>query len=380
MMRAALRVHQLRGDPDTIADLADAALEHVTHAELARHLLHVDRAALVHERRVARDDEQPTHVRYRRDDVFGNPVCEVFLLVVTAHVFEWQNRNRRLVWQPGCRVRLLRRTVRRHIARLQTKTADRPIEVLDGLLAEILERHGERVADMLVNVARDANPAGLRQCLHAGRDVDTVAVEIAALDHDVTEADADAKRDPLSLRDIGVAGGHGRLDLDRARNGVDHAGELDQRTVAGRLERAAAMLERRRLEDVATHRLEPRQGPLLVGLHQPGIADDVRREDGDETALHTVLAHGPSRSGLGALDQLYALLAGRVHCWLPAAEEQAGNPLAAARSLRQARKPARSRVRPSTACPWTAAIRRCRGSGSSSELRRSTQVLSDRRP
>src|SRR6516165_4557976 len=48
-MLAGLGLDQLRGDPDTIAGFAQAACEHITHAQLAADLFHVDRSAFVSE-------------------------------------------------------------------------------------------------------------------------------------------------------------------------------------------------------------------------------------------------------------------------------------------------------------------------------------------
>ena len=58
-MRAALGLDQLGGDADAIACLAHAAFQHVTDAEIAPDLLHVDRPAPVGGARIARDHEQP---------------------------------------------------------------------------------------------------------------------------------------------------------------------------------------------------------------------------------------------------------------------------------------------------------------------------------
>jgi hypothetical protein len=48
-MRAARRIDQLAGDADAFSRLADAAFEHVAHAQLAPDLLHVDRPAAIDE-------------------------------------------------------------------------------------------------------------------------------------------------------------------------------------------------------------------------------------------------------------------------------------------------------------------------------------------
>ena len=82
-----------------LAGAAHAAFEHVAHAELARDLLHVDRAVLVDECRVARDDEQPADAGQAGDQVFRNAVGEILLIRIVAHVGERQHRDRGTVGQ-----------------------------------------------------------------------------------------------------------------------------------------------------------------------------------------------------------------------------------------------------------------------------------------
>ncbi len=82
-MVARGRVDQLGGNAHPVGRLAHASLEHVLDAELARDPLHVDCLALVGERRVARDDEEPAEARQRGDNVLGDAVGEVLLLGVT---------------------------------------------------------------------------------------------------------------------------------------------------------------------------------------------------------------------------------------------------------------------------------------------------------
>ena len=57
-MPAAAGIDELRRDAHAIAGLADAALEHKAHAQVAPDLLHIDRPALVGEGGVAGDYEQ----------------------------------------------------------------------------------------------------------------------------------------------------------------------------------------------------------------------------------------------------------------------------------------------------------------------------------
>ena len=56
-MGAGRGIDQLTGDAEPVARLADAALEHIAHAQFPRDLADVDGAALVGEGGIARDDE-----------------------------------------------------------------------------------------------------------------------------------------------------------------------------------------------------------------------------------------------------------------------------------------------------------------------------------
>jgi hypothetical protein len=90
-MRARRRVDQLAGDPHPVAGLSDRAFEHVTHAELPRRLVHIDRLALVTKARISGDDKQPGAARDCGGDLLDHAVGEVFLLRIAAHVLEGQD-------------------------------------------------------------------------------------------------------------------------------------------------------------------------------------------------------------------------------------------------------------------------------------------------
>src|SRR4030095_16183715 len=88
------------------------------------------------------------------------------------------------------------------------------------------------------------------------RDIYTVAIEIAAFDHDIAEVHADAQHDVAILRLITIGSGHTLLEIDGALYGVDGAGELDQHAVAGSLEDAALMFADQRVEHILASRLK----------------------------------------------------------------------------------------------------------------------------
>src|SRR6185437_7741205 len=64
-MAAGGDVVELGGDAYAVATLAHAALDDIADAEFFGDLLHMDGLALVDERRVARDDEEPAQLGQR---------------------------------------------------------------------------------------------------------------------------------------------------------------------------------------------------------------------------------------------------------------------------------------------------------------------------
>ncbi len=98
-MIAVDRIDQLAGHAHAIGGPAYAALQDVPHAELGGDVADIDGLALIGKGGVAGDDEEPALPGQAGDDVFGEPVREVFLIRIVAHVLERQDRNRRFVGQ-----------------------------------------------------------------------------------------------------------------------------------------------------------------------------------------------------------------------------------------------------------------------------------------
>src|SRR6267378_5838332 len=144
-MRAGDRVDQLTGNADPVAAFAHRAFEHIAHAKLMPNLLRIGRLALVRETRIAGDDEQPADARERGNDLLYHAIGEILLLRVAAHICERQHRDRRLVgerkWPGRGRQRLLD----------GDGTVPNPVhthwprDVLDALLAHVVENEGELV-------------------------------------------------------------------------------------------------------------------------------------------------------------------------------------------------------------------------------------------
>src|ERR1700693_4390018 len=104
----------------------------------------------------------------------------------------------------------------------------RPRDVLDLLLAQVVEPDIELVADMVVHRPRHANSARVGQDFEPRRDIDPVTINVAAVDDDVAEIDADAELNARFGRHPGITPRHLPLQFDRAAHRVDDAGELNE--------------------------------------------------------------------------------------------------------------------------------------------------------
>ncbi len=89
--------------------------------------------------------------------------------------------------------------------------------------------------------ARNHDAAGIGQRLQTRRHIDAVSENVIAIENDVADIDADAEFDALVRRNLGVTLGHAALDIDRATDGVDHAHEFHEHSIARRLDDSAAM-------------------------------------------------------------------------------------------------------------------------------------------
>jgi len=90
---AAKSIDQLRGDSDAVRRLANTPFEHMRHAELLRHVAHIEGFALELECRVASDHFECRNLGQVGRDVLADSVAEIFLLGISAHVRERKNAD-----------------------------------------------------------------------------------------------------------------------------------------------------------------------------------------------------------------------------------------------------------------------------------------------
>src|SRR5215831_9101577 len=133
---------------------------------------------------------------------------------------------------------------------LQAHSVDlhRPRNVLELLLAYVLESVIEPVSHLVPNDTADADPARLRQCLQPRSDVDPVPKDVVLFDDHVTKVHPDAKPDAPLLRHVGLAVSHPTLHLARAAHRIHNTWKFREQAVAGVLYDTPAMFVDLRLD------------------------------------------------------------------------------------------------------------------------------------
>ena len=196
------------------------------------------------------------------------------------------DRRRRMRRRKGVRVLGGGCGSRRRVGAAEVKGPNRLRDVLDALLAQVLERILPHLAHMVAHPARDADTPRQCQRFEARRDIDAVAEDIAVLNHDVADVDSDAELHAVFGRLTLAGDGEVLLDPHGAIEGVDDTRELCQHAVAGGPGDTALMLGNQRIDDEAQAG-QRGQRRNLVALHVSAIAFDIGGENGDEPAFET---------------------------------------------------------------------------------------------
>ena len=133
--------------------------------------------------------------------------------------------------------------------------ADRTRNVLDHLLAHVLETEAELIAYLVVDVARHKDATWFGKRLQPGRHINAVTVDVVIVADNVTDIDADAKFDTPVRRHINIALEHAALNFNGAAHSVDDADEFHQHAISGRLNDMAAVLGDFGINQILTMRL-----------------------------------------------------------------------------------------------------------------------------
>ena len=296
-MAVGRALDQFRIDPDPVAHLAHAALDDIGDAEFPGDALEVLRPSLVGEDRVAAQHEQAGDVRHVGDDVLGDAVAEKFLLGIVAQIGEGQDRQRRLVGAhlPDTATETAPAACGAGLTPIGKIDTHRLGYVLDPLVALIGKVQSSLLPTSLRTAAEQAMPpGGARPCSRTARFTPSPWKSSPSTMMS-PRVDAHAEFELPVLGHASVALGHAALDLDGTARGVEHAGELDQETVAHHLEDASAMPGDDRIEELAAMLAQAAQRLLFIGLHEAAVADHVGGQDGRQPPLYMLLRHAGLR-------------------------------------------------------------------------------------
>ena len=72
----------------------------------------------------------------------------------------------------------------------------------------------------------DADAASLSNPFEAYRQIDSITEDVAPVEHDISDIDADAELNPFFLRHVDIARRHAPLDLDSTARRIHNATEL----------------------------------------------------------------------------------------------------------------------------------------------------------
>src|ERR1700733_6851553 len=163
-------------------------------------------------------------------------------------------------------------------------------DVLDLLLAEIVERYRQLIAHLIVNDSGDAYRTRLGQSFETSGDIDAITEQILAIHHHVANVHAYAKLHRLVGANTRILRGNRCLHRDRASHGIDRAGEIGDDTVPSGVENAAPMRCDKSVDNGPV-RFQPSKRANLVAPHQPAVAGNVGGEDRRKFALYRVDGH-----------------------------------------------------------------------------------------
>src|SRR5205807_6608855 len=117
---------------------------------------------------------------------------------------------------------------------------DRPCDVFEVLLAEILEIEIAPLSDLIMDDPRHIHSARPGQRLYSCGDVDAVSKDVAFLGDDVAEIDPDSYGDALFIRQRLVRLCDRIAQRSGAARGLDAAVELGEHQLDGLLEDISA--------------------------------------------------------------------------------------------------------------------------------------------
>src|SRR5690349_7598805 len=109
-------------------------------------------------------------------------------------------------------------------------------------------------------------------------------MQVSAIGNRIANVNPDTKPDSSVRRLVAIQVGNLLLDLHGTAYSAIDAVEHDEQRIAASLDDAAAVLLNRRVDQIAAHGTQPRQGSSVVKPDQAAVADHVGIHDRDQLA------------------------------------------------------------------------------------------------
>ena len=143
-----------------------------------------------------------------------------------------------------------------------------------------------------IDGVRQAEAFWFADRLQPRRQIDVVAVKVAALLDDFAEMEPDAKGDV----GLDFPGGHRGLNGHAALDRGDCRPEFGKKSVPGQLDQPPSVPLESRSNQVGADIIEDPQGLRLVRLDHAGVADDVGKHRACQAMLGVFLRHHPAEA------------------------------------------------------------------------------------
>src|SRR5262249_28005854 len=152
---------------------------------------------------------------------------------------------------------------------------DRTRNVFDDLLTHVLETKAELVAHLIVHNTRNHDPSRISESLEPCRHVYAITKNIAAIDNDVANIDADSELNTLVDRHIRIPISHSALNINGAAHGVDDTDEFDQNSIARCFDDTASMFRDLWVYQFFAVSFEIVKSALFVAAHKTAVTGDI---------------------------------------------------------------------------------------------------------
>jgi hypothetical protein len=190
---------------------------------------------------------------------------------------------------------------RRCIIEIDCVNLNGPRYVLEILPTKLPAADRNFPLNLIENLAGNTNASAVGDAFQASRDVDAITEDVVLIDHYVANIDAKPKINATILGQTNIPFSHSLLNCQSAANGINCAGELNQRSVAGRFNDASVMLSNVGIDDFATMRFQGRQSAFLINAHQSAVTRDVGCEDGCQPSHYAPFDHAVAPAYFSAL-------------------------------------------------------------------------------